>query len=150
MRLTTMRSVAMLSTCTLAAACTTYTPVPVTSALNDQNARVRLTQQGMIDLGPLLGGGASELEGRIVSANDSTLTISVTSLTRLTGVEETWNGEQTKIALTDVSAVEREQSAVARSIVGAGILVGGVYLIGRSLGSGDATGSHTTTGGSVK
>ncbi|MEO6779143.1 MAG: hypothetical protein ABI194_06760 [Gemmatimonadaceae bacterium] len=143
---------AVIALCVLAAlcGCTTYTPVPLTPALQQQNVRIRLTQQGTADVGSTLGGGASELQGRILTANDSAVTISVMQVTRLTGVDETWNGEQATIALRDISEVAREQRSVARSVAAAGILGGGAYLIGRSFGGGNVTGTHNTSGGSVK
>lgn len=147
MRRAMMRGFTMFSACVASTACTTFAPVPVTGALPGQEVRVRLTPHGMIELGQLLGGGAVELNGRVISATDSALTMSVVQVTRLTGVGETWNGERATIALTDVSAVERPRPAVARSVLGAGIFVAGIYFIGRSFGRGNVTGSHDTGGG---
>lgn len=140
----------MVAACATSAACSTYTPVPVTAALQDQAVRVDLTSQGMVNLGGELGGGAAQLEGRIVNASDSSLTISVAQLTRLSGVDETWNGENVTIPVREVSQVATEQRSVARSVVLAGLFGGGVYLIGKSLGGGNATGTQTTYGGSVR
>lgn len=145
-----LRSAIALAACAATAACSTYTPVPVTAALQDQTVRVDLTSQGMVSLGSDLGGGAAQVEGRIVSASDSTLTISVAQLTRLSGVEETWNGENVTIPVGEVAQVAHEQRSVGRSVLLAGLFGGGVYLLGKSLGSGNATGSQTTYGGSVR
>lgn len=134
----------------LGAACTAFTPVAVTPSLQSNPVRVQLNDQGTVGLASLLGLAPAELEGEVESVTDSVLVLSVSQVTAVSGVAQTWNGERASIPLRDVSSVALRRTSVARSVLLTGVLAGGVYLIGRSFGRGNATGSQTSYGGGVK
>lgn len=125
-------------------ACQVYTPVQLSPRLADKDVRVTLTQIGATDLASTLGSPAESVEGHLVSASDSALVIQMKSLTRLNGVEDSWNGESVRIPGNDVSRVETSRLSTARSGILAALVIGATYLAGRSFikGHGEATPSH--------
>jgi hypothetical protein len=129
------------------AACQVYTPIAVSPAGVGTEVRVTLTDQGMATLAPTIGASARQMEGHITAVTDTSVTIGVTDLTRFNGVEETWKGEPVAIRRSDIATVERKQTSVARSIVLAGLIIGGTAAIAASLGSGNQTGGPSAGGG---
>ena len=121
-------------------ACTEY--VPVRGEIEPaSNARVRvtLTDQGSIDVAPRIGLRARTLEGMLQASTDTSLTLSVTRVSREGGIEDSYVGEQLTLSPRDYDAVERGKTSVRRSLLLAGGLVAGALLI--------ATGSGQLGGG---
>lgn len=146
-----MKRPLVLSVAALACGCTAYTPVtPTQAAGGDQTVRVVLNEQGTVALAQLLGGAATELVGRVNSANDSAVTLGVSELTRMNGAGEAWNGEAVTVPLSGVTSVDRRGISAPRSALLAALITAGAVFAGRSFGHGDATGTHDTYGGSVR
>jgi hypothetical protein len=129
----------------LNAGCYSYVRVPAAQSPAGTELRVTLADQGAGDLARFLGPRAASLEGRVVTGSDTALTISVVSITRTTGVEETWPGDQVVIPRAAIATTETRRFAATRSLLLAGAIVAAGILIGAGLKSGaDVNGS---TGG---
>jgi len=108
------------------------------------NVRVTLTDAGTAQLAQLLGGGTASLKGRVTAVTDSTIALATSSVTRLSGTDETWNGEPVVLPRQDIASVSAEHVSVARSLLAAGALIGGAYAVTRAgAGSGVAGGGRT-------
>lgn len=127
--------------------CTVYTPVATNTGLDGQPVRLVLNQSGVRALEPALGAATSEVEGRVQETTDSSVVLLVSGVTRNSGTAEPWNGERAEVPLRDIASVATRRTSFARSALLAGVIGGGVFLVGRSFGGGNATGSHTTYGG---
>jgi hypothetical protein len=125
----------------MSTACQVYTPVQPSPAVAGKDVRVTLTQGGSAELASTLGAPADVLEGRLVEASDSLLVVSMKSLTRTNGVEDSWNGESVRIPARDVSRVETSQTSRVRSTILAVALVGGAILAGSGFVHGQSQGS---------
>lgn len=134
----------------LGTACTTYTPVAAAPTLRNDPVRVQLNQEGTVGLASVLGAGPAELDGVVQSVTDSSVVLSVARVTTRNGVAQAWNGELTSIPLRDVSSIAIRRMSVARSVLLAGIITGGVYVVGRTFGRGNSSGTQISTGGTAQ
>jgi len=125
----------------MSTACQVYTPVQVSPATTGKDVRVTLTQSGSAELASTLGAPADFLEGRLAEASDSMLVVRMKSLTRINGVEDSWNGESVRIPARDVSKVETSRVSSARSTILAVALIGGAIFAGNSFLHGESQGS---------
>ncbi|HEY1953362.1 MAG TPA: hypothetical protein VGG76_11220 [Gemmatimonadaceae bacterium] len=128
-------------------ACTEYVPVQAggMSAVNPaQQVLVTLTDQGRVDVAPRLGLRAVTLEGLLQSTTDSTVAMTVQKVSRDGGIEDTYAGEQISIPRRDVDAIATSRTSVVRSILLAGAIVAGSFLVAR--GAGDLSGGKTGGG----
>jgi len=127
----------LLSCC----ACQTYMPVALSPEIASGNVRVTLTSSASAASLGKLGSGVGQLEGRLAALSDSALTMSVSQVNRLSGSEESWDGESVTIPRNDVASVERRRTSVSRSLLLAGAIVGGTFWISQSTGTGTQSGS---------
>ena len=115
-------SAALLLAC---GACQAYSTIDPSAAPTGTPVRVSLTDNGSLALGNQLGATARTLEGTVQSVSDSSITLSVTQITRLSGAEDAWKGERVTIPRANVSNVERRSTSVGRSVVLGALLLGG-------------------------
>lgn len=128
----------LLSCC----ACQAYSPISVTPATMSQDVRVTMTNTGMATSYGSMGSGIASMEGRLRSVTDSTLSLSVTSLTRSDGGDEARANEDVTLSRSNIASVEHRQTSVARSLLVAGAVVAGSILVARAIGNGDQTGGR--------
>jgi hypothetical protein len=130
-------------------ACTEYVPVRgAVDASAQPSVRVRLTDQGMIDVAPRIGLRAQTLEGVLQSVGDSSLALSVRKVSREGGIEDSYAGEELTLLRRDYEAVETGRTSVIRSVLLAGGIVAGALLIARGAGAfsgGDSGGKPPRT-----
>ncbi len=127
----------------LNAGCYTYNTFPVAESPPGGEVKVTLSEQGAAELTRFLGPRAMALEGHVVTRSDSAVTLSVTTITRTSGVEETWPGDQVVIPRSAVAVAQsRKLSFVRSALVTAGIIAAGI-----AIGAGIASGADVNTGG---
>lgn len=126
----------LLSCC----ACQAYTPIALEPDATGRIVRVTLTPVGSAASFGKLGTGVGQLEGRLGGIDDSTLTMSVSQVSRLGSDADRWTGENVTIPRSSVASIEMRHLAVGRSLLAAGAVVGGTILVGQSIGSGSQTG----------
>ncbi len=115
----------------------------VTPATASQDVRVTLNTGGMAMSFGSMGSGIATMEGKLRSVSDSTVSLSVTSLTRSGGDDERSSGQDVTVSRSSIASVERRQTSIPRSLLVAGALVGGSILVARAIGNGDQSGSAT-------
>lgn len=139
-----MRRSAIAALLLTSTACQVYTPVQLSPSLAGKEVRVSLTRSGAADLARTLGAPADFVDGRLTSSSDSVLVVQMKSLTRMNGVEDSWNGESVRIPAADIARVETSRISPTRSAILAVAVVGGAIMAGRSFikGNGEATPSR--------
>ena len=130
----------------LCTACQVYTPISLSPQTQPTTIRVTLNEGGSYKLQPSLGANASQLEGQLLGVTDSTLSIKITELTRVSGADETWNGEPVTVPRDDISLVEHRTTSVARSVLVAVAIVGVAIAAGNVSGTSSGAPSPTTPG----
>jgi hypothetical protein len=124
-------------------ACHSYTPVAASTLAADSAVRVRLTDQGSLDLASTVGPRAAALDGRVSAASDSALELRVLAVTRMNGVTEGWKGEPVRLTRGAVARVERERVSAMRS----GLLAGGLLAALAAAAAAFGGGGDTVAGG---
>jgi hypothetical protein len=144
-----VRVVLVATSISLTAGCYRYAPVDAPGPAAGSEIRVRLTDEGAIKLGPLVGNRIEYVDGRVVSAADTALTVSVSGTTDRIGVEVSWRGEEVVLPRVAISGLERRTLDKRRSYVAGGIAAGIVAAVGIGFniagnGGGPRTGSPGT------
>ena len=120
-------------------ACTEYIPVKgLVDAGPPPEVRVTLTDQGTVDVAPKIGLRAERLEGLLRGMSDSSLSLTVRKVSRVGGIEDSYDGEQLSLLPRDFYSVEKSRTSAPRSFLLAGAIVVGSLLIAR--GAGDVIG----------
>lgn len=144
-----------LSTLALLAApllggCYTYStpladqPVPGTAMA------VVLNDRGRVDLEQQLGPEVWQVEGTVVSADDSSILLSMTKTSTLEHQEMHWAGETIRLGTNDVRSMLARRFSPVRTAILAGTATAGVvaFIASRSLlGLGAGNAGPTGTGG---
>ena len=128
-----LSALATLALTTLLSACFTYDQVAV-GANTPANADVRVAIEPSASnlIVAAVGPRVAMVEGHTVSADDSTLTVSVRTITRGAGSEENWNGDAVRIPRAAIARVERRRLDPLRTGLIAGGVVGAAILAGHS------------------
>jgi hypothetical protein len=108
-----------------------YRATPIQGVTTDVGAPVRLqlTDQASCELSPLIGSGITRADGRLVSASDSALTLSLTNVVARNGIETSWKGEQVSFRRSGLVRIERRELDRRRSwMVGVGGVAATVAL----------------------
>ena len=111
-------------------ACYRYTPIQTVSANTGQPVRVQLTEQGSIDLAPMIGPTILTLDGTLASAKDTMITLAVTNAIARNGVETAWRGEPVGIPRSAVNGVQLRLLDKRRSWLAAAGGVGATVALG--------------------
>jgi hypothetical protein len=108
---------------------------------------VQLTDRGTADLAHLLGPSVGAVEGRVLAADDSALTLAVLLTRRRDGVESFWRGERVTVARGQVAWLGTRSLARGRSALLAGAVVAGAALAAGTLSGGLGGGPPVGGGG---
>ena len=131
----------------IANGCYRYTPIDSPTPGTGMPVRVRLTDDGAVKLGPLVGNRVEYVDGTVVTAADTALTLSVTGTTDRLGTEVSWRGEHVALPRPAIAGFERRTLDKRRSYLAGGIAAGIVAAVGIGFnisGSGGGTGSGGT------
>jgi hypothetical protein len=130
-------------------ACYSYLPLTLADAPATRSLRVYLTTPG----GEVVGRSAvglepsfpSMLDGLLVRRTDSSVVLSVQSVTRLGRDEETWKGEEVSVPLTAIDHVAVREMDRTKTVFAVAATLAAL-LVGRSLWTGSedsVTGART-------
>jgi hypothetical protein len=110
--------------------CGCYVNVPLSTTPDPgERVHVLLTDQGSVDLAQYLGRNIGSVDGRLLSGDDSTLTLSVSQVTSRTGDEDYWKGETVNLPRRTVATVQGRKLSFWRSGLIGSALVGGLAII---------------------
>jgi hypothetical protein len=122
----------------IATSCTVYAPVRGVGATPGYDVRVRLTDNGAVNLVPRIGPRARQLQGTLKQVTDSSLVVSVRRVVREGGGEDTYDGQEISIPSSDIELAQTRKTSVPRSILAAGGILASALLIAK--GAGDLSG----------
>lgn len=126
--------------------CYTYTPLDTSlSVPTGREVAVEINDRGRYELNGSMGQQPKRVEGRLTSASDSTLTLSVEHVISLTGDRASWAGESVAIQRTGVSGVEERKFSKTRSFLASALTIAAVIVVFVStglIGSGGGSGSN--------
>lgn len=100
-----------------------------------------ITDQGRVALADSLGPSPDRVEGRLVSATDSTLTMAVSAVRTLRGERTPWTGEAVTLRRSSVGQLTERRLSVGQSVLAGAVAVGGAVALALTLGiAGDRDG----------
>ena len=120
------------------AACTSLTPSVGLVPADGREVAVDFTDAGRVALGQLIGPEVARAEGKLIAAKDSSLTISLSSLTSFSGGKTTWSGELVTLNPSHIRQLYIKKVDSGRSVLLAGVAAGSfaAFIATRSLGGG--------------
>ncbi|MFN8571814.1 MAG: hypothetical protein U0132_07140 [Gemmatimonadaceae bacterium] len=86
--------------------CYRYAPIQGTPSDLGQPIRMRLTDQGSINLAPLIGPTIVTLDGSLVAVRDTLMVLSVTNAIARNGIETMWKGENVDVPKAAISGLQ--------------------------------------------
>ena len=116
--------------------CYSYVAVPASQETSGRELRVTLADGSAGDLARYLGPRAASLEGKLVDRTDTSLTVSVTTVTRTSGVEETWPGDDVVLPRAAIATVQTQRISKSRSILATAAIVVGAGLVAAAIKAG--------------
>jgi hypothetical protein len=119
-----MRAACVIGMACLAAGCYNYRTVLASSPDPGSNIAVTLTDAGSRELARSLGPSVFVVRGRFLSASDTGLLVSVSSVELQRGDELPWAGETVTVPATAVASLETRHLARGRTLLLAGVGAG--------------------------
>lgn len=122
-------------------ACQRYVELgSVPSALEGDVRLTLLDDRSGISYGAI-GSSVRQVEGTVLSASDSAISLSVTDVTRANGFDESWPGETVTIPRQDVAAVEGKRLSFPRTLATIGAVVAGSFVARGAINGAEGSGS---------
>jgi hypothetical protein len=128
-----------------ATGCFRYSTVTPSELRPGEVASVWLAPRGASSLATALGPRTSRLEGRIISASDSMVTVAVTTIVRSPGQEEFWPGDSVRVCMSDVDSLRVRRLDGPRSLLASSGVVAAA-VAGRALANGQIFGRGGSSG----
>ncbi len=130
----------------LVSGCATYRPIDRTSAPTAGEVRLELTERGTLEMGPQIGAAIVSLDGRVISASDSAVKMTLNQVVNRSGGVQQWVGESVTIPASYINLYRKREPSALRSLaLGAGLAGAaiGVALAFVAGNSGSARGDGT-------
>jgi hypothetical protein len=136
----------VVTACAAAAAlsgCYSYRRAPESAPVGAQVA-VQINDRGRAALADSLGPSPDRVEGRLLAADDSTITLGVSAVKPRDGERTPWAGERVLLRRSSINDVLERRLSVARSVTVAAGVIGGViaFFVTRDL-IGDSDGGDS-------
>ena len=109
--------------------CYSYARVDGTPATAPVGAEVaaEITDQGRVALADSLGPSPDRVEGRLITAGDSSITLAVSAVRSLRGERTNWTGERITLPRSSYSGLAQRRLSKGRTAL-AGFIVGGAIV----------------------
>ena len=126
----------------LVAGCYSYTPLPAPVPAAGARVQAALTNDGADSLANRVGPGVVAVEGDVVRADSSKLTLAIRQVQNARGERDDWQGEPVDIPRRFVKGLQQRRLALGgTSLLGGAVAVGLVALTQVFRGGGTLQGS---------
>jgi len=116
--------------------CYVTTPVPTAPApATGTKLHVELTDAGAASLAQYIGPNVYYVDGRLLGESDTTMSLSVSSLTFRSGEDQYWKGENVSLPQSAIATIQVKKVSWWRSGLLAGGILAGLTSIGLVKGS---------------
>jgi hypothetical protein len=141
-----MRQFVLLSSLALAG-CYSYLPVNTATPPHGSDVSVDVNVSGSDSLARLIGPGVRTIAGRVIEADDSGLTLAVTSTSDGRNLQVPWSGERVTVPRVAMERVRERRFSVGRSALLGGAVLGATVAAAAAV-AGGASGGTVPGGGS--
>jgi hypothetical protein len=129
--------------------CYSYTRIDGTPAAVPVGAEVaaEITDQGRVALADSLGPSPDRVEGRLITAGDSSITLAVSAVSALRGDRTKWTGERITLPRSSYSRLAQRRLSKGRTALAGLIVAAAVVALAATLGitgSGDGDANERT------
>lgn len=124
----------VLGACALLVGC--YSLQPTRGAAPEPGDQVAfdVTDVGRVALGGSMGPEISQVEGRLVEAQNGDYVVAVSAVRLLRGGQQIWRGEQVRINKQHVGRLYERRFSKGRTVaLGVAVVAGAVFVLGRDL-----------------
>ncbi len=131
--------------CWLLAGCYTYRPMPAVDAVMPgpgTQVEARLTPAGAADLALQVGPDVLLVQGQVVSADSSGVTLAVSRIETARHIASDWKGEQVMLPRADIASLRTRKLSVGATALFGGLAGGGLAAAFALIG-----GTGSTSGG---
>jgi len=126
--------------------CYESVPIQLNSVQPGTKIRVTLTDAGTDSLARYLGPGVQTVDGKLISTDESKLSLGVTSISMRSGQDQYWKGETVAIPRTALATVQQRKVNKPKSLLLGGVLIAALASL-RLSGVVGGNGNGTGTGG---
>lgn len=103
--------------------CYESVPIQLNSVQPGTKIRVTLTDAGTDSLARYLGPGVQTVDGKLISTDESKLSVGVTSISMRSGQDQYWKGETVAIPRTALATVQQRKVNKPKSLLLGGVLI---------------------------
>jgi hypothetical protein len=107
----------------------------------------QLTDAGSVEMASQIGPGIVTVRGDVLRSDSDALLLALSSVLGRNEQEVFWKGEQVRIPLRTVRQVEQRRFSLGKTVMFAGVLVGGLFAAVEAFEPGDAGGGGGGGGG---
>lgn len=125
---------AILLVSVLLSACYTYRPLAGPEPATGDRVSAQLTTTGSRDLTAQVGPEVLHIEGDVLSADSSGISLKVREIESYRGIRSDWHGEMVKLPRNAVAGVQERRLSVGGTTLMGGVLAAGLYAVYRILG----------------
>ena len=117
--------------------CYSMTPIEGSTPPTGQEVRLSLSDQGSVQLAPLIGPRIGAIDGRAMESSDSALVLAVQAVVAQGGRSMAWSMEKLTVPRSAVSHVSTRTLDTKKTWLVAGLTVVGAILVGQAFGLGN-------------
>ncbi|MGE5729170.1 MAG: hypothetical protein ACM34L_11250 [Gemmatimonas sp.] len=103
--------------------CYESVPIQLNAVQPGTKIRVTLTDAGTDSLARYLGPGVQTVDGKLISTDESKLSLGVTSISMRSGQDQYWKGETVAIPRTALATVQQRKVNKPKSLLLGGVLI---------------------------
>lgn len=129
------------------AGCYNHVPVDAPTSVVGQSVQLTLTAVGSEIMTGKIGPYVQSVDGRLIAAAADTITIAIASTTSVSGISQTWQGEQIRFPTHGVSQMTVSELSKSKTILAALAGFAGIVALRSALGGTSFVGGGTSTGG---
>ena len=116
--------------------CYSMTPIEGSTPPTGQEVRLSLSDQGSVQLAPLIGPRIGAIDGKAMESSDSALVLAVQAVVAQSGRSMAWSMEKLSVPRSAVSHVSTRTLDTKKTWLVAGLTVVGAFLVGSLFGLG--------------
>lgn len=129
------------------AGCYDHVPVETPTSVVGQAVQLTLTAVGTEIMTGKIGPYVQSVDGRLIAAAADTITIAIASTTSISGISQTWQGEQIRFPTHGVSQMTVAELSKSKTIFAALASIAGIVALRSALGGTSFVGGGSSGGG---
>ena len=131
-------------------ACYHYVPLAQPEVVTTTLVSAEISTQGAGEMAGVIGPGISEVRGRVLDADEESITLAMSSVTDARGIETEWKGEPVRFPRLYLADITQRRFSLGRTLLLSGAAVGGTVAASSILGGPTLDDIFSGGGGSSK